>query len=102
MTGSDINDPRYTLKPGMYDAGEAAMGMKHFCCVKKPDAFRLGRDNPDDPKVRKTVQQLGVGGEIEDPKPTTARDRSARLLELGPRVPGRPSLPGKFLRHKYL
>jgi len=24
MTGSDTSDPRYTLKPGMFDAGEAA------------------------------------------------------------------------------
>ena len=37
MTGSDTNDPRYTLKPGMYNAGEAAMGMKHVAFLKKPD-----------------------------------------------------------------
>ena len=41
MTGSDTNDPRYTLKPGLYDAGEAAMGMKHVVFLKKPDAFQL-------------------------------------------------------------
>ena len=28
MTGSDTNDPRYKLKPGMYDAGEAADGIE--------------------------------------------------------------------------
>src|SRR4051812_27136995 len=27
MTGSDINDPRAKLAPGVFDAGEAAMGM---------------------------------------------------------------------------
>src|SRR6516164_472597 len=30
MTGSNVNDPRATLAPGLYDAGEAAMGMKHL------------------------------------------------------------------------
>src|ERR1700736_2743910 len=28
MTGSDVNDPRAKLKPGLYDAGEASMGIK--------------------------------------------------------------------------
>ena len=39
MTGSDVNDPRYKLTPGLYDAGEAAMGIKHLTLVKKPDAY---------------------------------------------------------------
>src|SRR5436309_6582289 len=30
MTGSDSADPRAKLTPGMYDAGEAAMGIKHL------------------------------------------------------------------------
>ena len=30
MTGSDVNDPRAKLTPGLYDAGEAAMGLKHL------------------------------------------------------------------------
>src|ERR1051325_8044709 len=29
MTGSDTNDPRAKLAPGLYNAGEAAMGLKH-------------------------------------------------------------------------
>src|SRR5215217_6340458 len=29
MTGSDTNDPRAHLTPGIYNAGETAMGMKH-------------------------------------------------------------------------
>src|SRR5215213_2517930 len=41
MTGSDANDPRAKLSPGLYDAGEAAMGMKHIMLFKKPDAFQL-------------------------------------------------------------
>src|SRR5712671_3829295 len=61
MTGSDINDPRATLSPGMYDAGEAAMGIKHLMLLKKPDAFELGSNDPNDPKVNKTLSTvLGV------------------------------------------
>jgi hypothetical protein len=61
MTGSDVNDPRFSLTPGMYDAGEVSMGMKHLLLLKKPDAFQLGTTDPDDPKVEKTVRQLGIG-----------------------------------------
>jgi hypothetical protein len=62
MTGSDVGDPRYKLTPGLYDAGESSMGMKHLLLVKKPEAFQLGTDQPDDPKVQKTIGQLGIGG----------------------------------------
>src|SRR6185369_9758353 len=63
MTGSDTSDPRAKLTPGVYDAGEAAMGIKHLLLVKKPDAFQLGSSDPSDPKVQKTLGQLGVGGD---------------------------------------
>ncbi|HEX6717828.1 MAG TPA: hypothetical protein VF088_11995 [Pyrinomonadaceae bacterium] len=70
MTGSDVNDPRFKLTPGVYDAGETAMGLKHILLVKKPDAFQLGSENPDDPKVQKTLGQLGAGGDASKmPKP---------------------------------
>ena len=69
MTGSDTNDPRYKLTPGMYDAGEASMGIKHLLLLKKPDAFQLGSSDPDDPKVQKTLSQLGVSGTAKMPKP---------------------------------
>jgi hypothetical protein len=62
MTGSDANDPRYKLTPGLYDAGEAAMGLKHLQLVKKPGAFQLGTTDADDPKVQKLIGQLGIGG----------------------------------------
>ena len=62
MTGSDINDPRYKLTPGLYDAGEASEGIKHLLLLKKPEAFQLGTDQPDDPKVEKTISQLGIVG----------------------------------------
>ncbi|MFY9729812.1 MAG: hypothetical protein WAK24_04340 [Candidatus Acidiferrales bacterium] len=60
MTGSDANDPRAKLTPGLYDAGETSMGMKHLLLLKKPEAFQLGATDPDDPKVAKTISQLGL------------------------------------------
>ncbi len=69
MTGSNTNDPRFKLKPGLYDAGEASMGIKHLLLLKKPDAFQLGDVKPDDPKVAKTLAQLGVGDPSKMPKP---------------------------------
>lgn len=60
MTGSDANDPRAKLTPGMYDAGEAAMGIQHLLLLKKPDAFDLGSSDTDSPKVKKALGQLGV------------------------------------------
>jgi hypothetical protein len=68
MTGSDASDPRFTLKPGMYDAGEAAMGIKHLGFVKKPDPFRLDATSSDDPQVNKTLATLGVGDTSKMPK----------------------------------
>ncbi|HEU5235919.1 MAG TPA: hypothetical protein VFU37_02190 [Pyrinomonadaceae bacterium] len=61
MTGSDASDPRFKLTPGVYDAGEAAMGLKHLTLLKKPDAFDLGSNDPNDPKVGKTITTvLGI------------------------------------------
>ena len=69
MTGSDANDPRAKLTPGLYDAGETSMGLKHLTLLKKPDAFQLGADDPDDPKVEKTIGLLGLGNLAKLPKP---------------------------------
>ena len=69
MTGSDANDPRAKLTPGLYDAGEASMGIKHLLLLKKPDAFQLGASDPDDPKVQKMIGQLGMGNTSKMPKP---------------------------------
>jgi hypothetical protein len=69
MTGSDANDPRATLTPGLYDAGETSMGMKHLLLVKKADAFQLGTSDPDDPKVQKTIDQMGMRSSSKTPKP---------------------------------
>jgi hypothetical protein len=69
MTGSDVNDPRAKLAPGLYNAGEAAMGIKHLQLVKKPAAFQLGTNNPDDPKVQKMIGQLNMPNVAKIPKP---------------------------------
>jgi hypothetical protein len=61
MTGSDTSDPRASLTPGMFDAGETALGLKHLSLLKTPEAFQLGADNPDDPKVQKALALLGIG-----------------------------------------
>ena len=59
MTGSDADDPRAKLTPGVDNAGEAAMGIKHLFLLKKPDPFQLGSDDPNDPKIQKTLGQMG-------------------------------------------
>ncbi|HEY6349161.1 MAG TPA: hypothetical protein VI636_07110 [Candidatus Angelobacter sp.] len=69
MTGSDVNDPRAKLAPGLYDAGEAAMGMKHLVLLRKPAAFQLGTSDADDPKVQKTLGQMGATNISKMPKP---------------------------------
>jgi hypothetical protein len=68
MSGSDANDPRAKLTPGLYDAGETSMGIKHLLLLKKPDAFQLGASDPDDPKVQKTINQLGISDISKMPK----------------------------------
>src|SRR5258705_9980081 len=69
MTGSDVSDPRFKLTPGMYDAGETSMGLKHLQLAKKPDAFQLGSADADDPKVQKMIAQLGILSASKMPKP---------------------------------
>ena len=70
MTGANTSDPRYTLKPGMYDAGEAASGMRRILSLHKPPAFTLDSNNPDDPRVNTALQKvLGVGDTSKMPKP---------------------------------
>jgi hypothetical protein len=69
MTGSDANDPRAKLTPGMYDAGEVSLGMKHLLLLKKPGPFQLDSAHPDDSKVQKTLGVLGIADTSKMPKP---------------------------------
>ncbi|MBP6003333.1 MAG: hypothetical protein KA746_07860 [Pyrinomonadaceae bacterium] len=66
MTGSDVNDPRYKLKPGLFDAGEFSFGIKHLNLYKKPAAFDVGID-PNDPRVDKALFALGIPGNAVPP-----------------------------------
>ena len=68
MTGSDVTDPRAVLTPGLYDAGEAAMGIRHVMLFKKPATFELGTAEPDDPKVKQTLDRLGFSDMSKIPK----------------------------------
>lgn len=63
MKGANVNDPRAKLSPGLFDAGEAALGIKHVSLLKKPAAFDLGID-PEGPKIGTALNALG----IPDPK----------------------------------
>src|SRR5437773_8463451 len=69
MTGSDASDPRAKLTPGMYDAGETSMGIKHLMLLNKLDAFQLGSDDPDSPQVNKSLGLIGVSDPSKMPKP---------------------------------
>jgi hypothetical protein len=70
MTGSNANDPRSKLAPGMYDAGETSMGIRHITLLKKPDAFNLGTD-PNSPVVDKALGAMGIpkGAKSQLPAP---------------------------------
>jgi hypothetical protein len=57
MTGSTMDDPRVGLKGGMYDAGEAALGMEHLDFLKKPAVFSPSMDPRE---LDKTLAILGV------------------------------------------
>jgi hypothetical protein len=92
MTGSTTNDPRVGLKPGLYDAGETAMGMEHLAFVKKPDAFQLSSTNPDDPAVQKSLDLIGVSNRAKMSKPM-----QLVVAQLGLCVSGNASVPGQLL-----
>lgn len=60
MTGSDVNDPRAKLAPGLYDAAEASSGLKLLSFVKKADAFQLGPVDADNPKIKRVLERLAT------------------------------------------
>ncbi len=69
MTGSNANDPRTKLKSGVYDAEEAALGIKHIGLLKKPAAFDIGVD-PNSPMVGKALKALGYSPDAPIPSAT--------------------------------
>ena len=68
MTGSDTGDPRFRLRPGLYDAEAVAKGLKHISLLRKPDAFQLGASSTDDPKITRTLGMLGISNPGAMPK----------------------------------
>ena len=71
MTGSDANDPRAKLSPGLFNAGETAVGLKHLTLLKKPEAFDLGSNDPNAAKVNETLKTvLGVADPSKMPNAT--------------------------------
>lgn len=60
MKGSNADDPRTKLKPGIYDAEETAFGIKHINLLKKPDAFQVSLADVDTERVRKTLESSGM------------------------------------------
>jgi LVIVD repeat len=69
MKGSNPNDPRTKLTAGVYDAGEAAFGIKHISLLKKPTAFDIGVD-PNSPMVGKALKALGIPPDAPIPPAT--------------------------------
>src|SRR5215218_6442227 len=68
MVGSNTGDPRANLSAGLYDAGEATLGMRLLQSLKKPDTFQLGTVDPDDPKVQKMLASFGIADTSKIPK----------------------------------
>ncbi len=68
MVGSNTSDPRASLSPGLYDAGEQALGMRHLQLLKKPDSFQLGSDDADAPRVQKMLASAGITDTSKIPK----------------------------------
>jgi len=69
MKGSNPNDPRTKLTPGIYDAGETTFGLKHIALLKKPEAFQLGTDDVNSERVGKTLGSIGVPNSPQIPAP---------------------------------
>lgn len=59
MKGSDADDPRAKLSPGLFDAGVTSFGIRHLQLLRKPDAFQLGVD-PTGPQVGKAMNAMGI------------------------------------------
>ena len=102
MTGSNVSDPRFKLTPGMYDAGEAGVGMKHVGLVKTPDAFQLGATDPDDPKVKKALEIFGIADASQVPGSFRLVLAQLAFGNSDLAFSGNHAFSGKLLRDQYL
>ena len=96
MTGSDIRDPRYGLKAGLYNAAAVARGLRHISLLKKPDTFQLEATTPDDPKVARTLGMLGVANPNEMPKAMQAVRAQLAFANSDLAFQGRYAFMGNF------
>ena len=55
------------------------MGIKHITLIKKPDAFQLGANDPNDPKVQKVLGQIGASASDLAKIPKTVQLVTAQL-----------------------
>ena len=71
MTGSDTNDPRTKLKPGFTTRVKQRWASSISCWSKSPTRFNSASDDPNDPKVQKTLGQMGASASelAKMPKP---------------------------------
>jgi hypothetical protein len=96
MTGSDVRDPRYGLKAGLYNAAAVARGLRHISLLKKPDTFQLEATTPDDPKVARTLGMLGVANPNEMPKAMQAVRAQLAFANSDLAFQGRYAFMGNF------
>ena len=78
------------------------MGIKHLLLLKKPDAFQLGSDDPDDPKVQKTLGLLGIGDTSKMPKPAQLVLAQLAFANSDLAFQGNHLFHGKLLWRQYL
>jgi hypothetical protein len=103
MTGSTTNDPRVGLKPGLYDAGEAAMGMEHVATSSRSrTAFQSSILRCRRSSRAEDVGQLGVGDPSKMPKPLQLVIAQLAFANSDFAFQGNAPLPGQLLRRKYL
>jgi hypothetical protein len=73
--GKAAKDPRVGLKPGLRDAGEAAMNMEHVSTLPKPPGFF----DPKQPAGEPTAPEEDPSKPAAPPSPAPTRDRGTGL-----------------------
>ena len=96
MKGSNASDPRSKLRPGLYDAGETANGLRHVLLLKKPEAFQLGTTDVKSPRVKQTLGSLGVSDPAMIP-PTVALSFASLAFANSDATSASVSAPGLYI-----
>jgi hypothetical protein len=66
---ASTTDPRYTLKPGLHDAGEAAKNMERIASLPKPDGFFDPAKPAGTPAPAETPEKPANGDAAAPPEP---------------------------------